>query len=154
MKISLLILNYNGKDLLMECLPSIIEASSKSCHDCEVIVVDNNSTDNTHAVVDEFCRRFPNVLYCFEPQQGISYARNRGWQEARGEYVAYIDDDARAGESWLETALALLENTKPAPLCLGGPVLPFYTTAKPTWFKEEMQTWGDCPRYLQPGESF
>jgi hypothetical protein len=68
--------------------------------------------------------------------------------------VAYIDDDARAGEHWLKTALALLENTKPVPLCLGGPILPFYNTTKPIWFKEEIRAWGDSPRYLGPGESF
>jgi glycosyltransferase involved in cell wall biosynthesis len=44
----------------------------------EVIVVDNNSTDNTNIVVDEFCR---------ESNQGLSHARNRGWREARGQYM-------------------------------------------------------------------
>jgi hypothetical protein len=68
--------------------------------------------------------------------------------------VAYVDDDARAGENWLKTALVLLANTKPAPLCLGGPILPFYSTTKPIWFKEEIRTRGDSPRYLRPGESF
>jgi glycosyltransferase involved in cell wall biosynthesis len=139
--------------MLATILQSLCEQSIETS-EYEIVVVDNNSTDNTREVVDEFCRRFPNVHYCFEQQQGLSYTRNRGWKEARGDYVAYIDDDARAGENWLKTAMALLANTKPAPLCLGGPILPFYSTTKPIWFKGEMRTWGDSPRYLRPGESF
>ena len=151
--ISVVVCTFNRSNMLATILQSLCEQSIETS-EYEVVIVDNNSTDNTPEVVDEFCRRFSNVRYCFEPQQGLSYARNRGWQEARGKYVAYIDDDARAGESWLETALVLLENTKPTPLCIGGPILPFYSTIKPVWFKEEMRTWGDRPRYLQPGESF
>jgi len=151
--ISVVICTYNRGNLLADALSTACNQTlDPSIY--EVIVVDNNSTDNTHGVVEGYRRRFSNVRYFFEPQQGLSYARNRGWREARGEYVAYIDDDARAGKNWLKTASALLANTKPAPLCLGGPILPFYTTTKPIWFKGEMRTWGDSPRYLRPGESF
>jgi glycosyltransferase involved in cell wall biosynthesis len=153
LKFSVVICSYNRVKLLTDALHSVFSQTLDKAH-YEIIVVDNNSTDNTRAVVEEFCRRSSNVRYFFEPQQGLSYARNRGWREARGEYVAYIDDDARAGEKWLKTALALLENTRPAPLCLGGPILPFYSTTKPIWFKDEIRTWGDSPRYLRPGESF
>jgi glycosyltransferase involved in cell wall biosynthesis len=152
-KVSVIVCTYNRLELLGGALRTLCHQTlDRSAY--EVIVVDNNSNDGSRQLVDEFCRRFSNVRYCFEPQQGLSYARNRGLQEARGKYVAYIDDDARAGENWLKTALALLENTKPVPLCLGGPILPFYSTTKPTWFKGEMRTWGDSPRYLRPGESF
>jgi len=153
LKLSVVVCTYNRVQLLTDALDSICNQTLDKS-DYEIIVVDNNSNDDTREVVDEFCRRFPNVRYCFEPQQGLSYARNRGWQEARGKYVAYIDDDARAGENWLKTAVTLLENTKPVPHCLGGPILPFYSTTKPVWFKGEMRTWGDSPRYLRPGESF
>ena len=153
LKLSVVVCTYNRAQLLTEALDSVCNQTlDKSRY--EIIVVDNNSADGTRELVGEFCRRFSNVRYCFEPQQGLSYARNRGWREARGKYVAYIDDDARAGENWLKTALVLLENTKPAPLCLGGPILPFYSTTKPIWFKGEMRTWGDSPRYLRSGESF
>jgi glycosyltransferase involved in cell wall biosynthesis len=152
-KISVIVCTYNRLELLIGLLRTLCHQTIDTSEH-EVIVVDNNSTDGTREFIGEFCRHFSQVRYFFEPQQGLSYARNRGWQEAKGEYVAYIDDDARAGENWLETALALLEHTKPAPLCLGGPILPFYTTAKPTWFKGEMRTWGDSPRYLRAGESF
>lgn len=150
---SVVICTYNRVQLLTKALSSICSQTLDKAH-YEIIVVDNNSNDGTREAVDEFCQRFTNVRYCFEPQQGLSCARNRGWQQARGVYVAYIDDDAYAGENWLETALTLFESTKPVPLCLGGPILPFYSTIKPIWFKGELRTWGDGPRYLRPGESF
>jgi len=152
-KISVMVCTYNRSELLGGALRTLCHQTlDKSGY--EVIVVDNNSADGTRELVGEFCRRFSHVRYCFESQQGLSYARNRGWQEARGKYVAYIDDDACVGENWLKTALALFENTKPVPLCLGGPILPFYSTTKPIWLKGEIRTWGDSPRYLRPGESF
>jgi glycosyltransferase involved in cell wall biosynthesis len=152
-KISVIVCTYNRSEHLGGALRTLCHQTlDKSKY--EVIVVDNNSTDGTRELVEEFCRRFEHVRYCFESQQGLSYARNRGWREARGEYVAYIDDDARAGKNWLKTAWVLLTNTKPAPLCLGGPILPFYSTTKPIWFKDEIRTWGDNPRYLRSGESF
>jgi glycosyltransferase involved in cell wall biosynthesis len=151
---SVVVCTFNRANLLVDALHTLCHQTlDKSKY--EVIVVDNNSTDGTRELVEEFCRRFSHVRYCFESQQGLSYARNRGWQEARGKYVAYIDDDARAGENWLKTALTLFEKAKPGPLCLGGPILPYYsTTNKPIWFKEEIRTWGDSPRYLRSGESF
>ncbi len=145
--ISVVVCTYNRVNLLADALHTLCHQTLDRS-EYEVMVVDNNSSDNTREMVDEFCRRFSHVRYCFEPKQGLSYARNRGWREARGEYVAYVDDDARAGENWLKTALVLIANTKPAPLCLGGPILPFYSTTKPIWFKGEMRTWGDSPRYL------
>lgn len=152
-KISVVVGTYNRSELLSGLLRTLCHQTLDES-EYEVIVVDNNSTDGTRALVTEFCRRFPQIRYCFEPQQGVSCARNRGWQKAKAEYVAFIDDDARAGKNWLKTALAILDNIKPAPLCLGGPILPFYTTAKPNWFKGEMRTWGDRPRYLRVGEAF
>ena len=152
-KISVIVCTYNRSELLGGTLRTLCHQTLDDS-EYEVIVVDNNSVDGTREVVDEFCRRFSNVHYCFEPQQGLAHARNQGLQEAKGKYVAYIDDDARAGENWLKTALALIEKTKPAPFCLGGPILPFYSTTKPIWFKEEIRTWGDSPRYLRSGESF
>lgn len=153
LKLSVVVCTYNRVQLLTDALDSICNQTLDKSH-YEIIVVDNNSTDNTHEVVDEFCRRFTNVRYCFEPQQGLSYARNRGWREARGEYVAYLDDDARASRSWLEMALELFERVKPSPMCLGGPILPFYSTEKPVWFKDAGRSWGDAPIFLPRGESF
>jgi len=77
LKLSVVVCTYNRAQLLTEALDSVCNQTlDKSRY--EIIVVDNNSADGTRELVGEFCRRFSNVRYCFEPQQGLSYARNRG----------------------------------------------------------------------------
>jgi len=123
--------------------------------DYEVIVVDNNSTDDTTIVVESF-KSFGNLRYLTEPRQGLSYARNTGWENALGRYVAYIDDDALAAPDWLKVAYDLIHSIQPSPDCLGGPIYPFYTSPKPSWFKDEYEIrrdWAE-PRYLTRGNSF
>jgi len=104
----------------------------------ETLVVDNNSTDDTRAVVERFAAEYPNVHYYLEERQGLSHARNRGWREARGSYVGYIDDDAKAPPGWLNIALRIIRERRPA--LFGGPYYPFYRTPKPDWFKDDYGT--------------
>ena len=129
---SVVICTYNRVQLLTKALSSICSQTLDKAH-YEIIVVDNNSNDGTREAVDEFCQRFTNVRYCFEPQQGLSYARNRGWQEARGTYVGYTDDDCKVPEQWLEVAKEIIEEVSPD--VFGGPYYAFHTTSKPRWFK-------------------
>ncbi|MDQ7841259.1 MAG: glycosyltransferase [bacterium] len=73
----------------------------------ELIVVDNGSKDATREVVEEFAWATGlNVRYAFEAAQGISHARNRGLREARGEIIAFTDDDVQVDRSWLREILA------------------------------------------------
>ena len=68
----------------------------------ELLVVDNNSTDDTKAVVEGFARSTPlAVRYIFEGEQGLSMARNRGLAEARGDVIAFTDDDCIVDANWL-----------------------------------------------------
>ena len=69
----------------------------------EVLVVDNNSKDKTREVVDEFRDQYPDRFrYLFEPQPGKSHALNAGIQEARGDILAFMDDDVIVEPTWLE----------------------------------------------------
>jgi glycosyltransferase involved in cell wall biosynthesis len=115
------------------------------------VVVDNNSTDNTREVVAEF-HHLGNVRYCAETHQGLSRARNRGWQMAEGEYVAYVDDDCRVPEHWLAVAKEVIEQVSPA--VFGGPYFPFYLTCRPAWFKDSYASShkGDAARPLSQNE--
>lgn len=98
----------------------------------EIIVIDNQSTDDTAEIV----RRTggDRVRYFVEPQLGLSPARNRGWREARGRWVGYLDDDAKAAPDWLVVAQSIA--TGRAPELFGGPFLPFYDSPRPAWFKD------------------
>ena len=62
----------------------------------EVILVDDGSTDQTAVIAKTYVAKHPNWQLIMQPQQGVSVARNVGTQEAKGEYVAYLD-----GDDWL-----------------------------------------------------
>jgi glycosyltransferase involved in cell wall biosynthesis len=96
--------------------------------------VDNQSTDGTRELVERYVQSFPNIRYVFEEKLGSSAARNRGWNEAKLEYVGFIDDDGKAPPDWLRMAEDIIQNL--APEIFGGPVLPFYNFPKPVWFKD------------------
>jgi glycosyltransferase involved in cell wall biosynthesis len=100
----------------------------------EIIVVDNNSKDNTRTIVEEYCRMYPNICYKLEKRQGLSNARNRGWKEASGQYVGYIDDDCRIPETWLSVANNIIGRLSPG--VFGGPFYAFYDSVKPIWYKD------------------
>lgn len=155
--ISAIICTYNRSEILTGALESLVQ-QSLSPHCYEIIVVDNASTDETTEVVRAFQEKHPGytIVLIHEPQQGLAYARNTGLRHARGGYVAYLDDDARAHPDWLKNALELFETVKPTPICIGGPVLPFYETPKPEWFKDDYETrpHGDEPRCLYRYEAF
>ncbi|MGV7223720.1 MAG: glycosyltransferase [Nitrospinales bacterium] len=131
--ISVVICTYNRAELLVDALQTLCEQTiNKSLY--EVIVVDNNSRDNTRTVTKDFSQRFPNIKYYFEIRQGLSHARNRGWQEANGPYVAYIDDDCKVSSQWLRIAIEIIHQIEP--VAFGGPYYPFYNSPKPNWWKD------------------
>jgi glycosyltransferase involved in cell wall biosynthesis len=152
--ISVVICTYNRASLLPGALDSLLQQSLDQSL-FEIIVVDNNSTDSTPEVVARYLFH-PHIRYVHEASQGLAHARNRGYKESRGKYVAYLDDDARADPEWLRGILNIFDNTVPEPLAVGGPIYPFYLSQKPEWFKDEyeIRSWGDKPRFLLPRESF
>lgn len=132
MLISVIICTYNRSDLLAKVIESLVcQTFDRSKY--EIIIVDNNSSDNTHDVVKSFADQ-ENLRYVFEPTQGLSHARNTGLKQAVGEYVSYFDDDCIIPDRWLEKAAISIEKFQPA--AFGGPTLPEYFTPKPAWFKD------------------
>lgn len=136
--ISVAICTYNRAELLNSALQTLCEQTINKSH-YEVIVVDNNSKDSTHAVTSTFTLRYPNIRYCFEIQQGLSYARNRAWREAKGTYVAYVDDDCKIPKQWLTIAMKIIDQIAPA--AFGGPYYAFYNSPKPYWWKDSYETY-------------
>ena len=92
--ISVIICTYNRAELLSTALQTLCEQTTNKSR-YEIIVVDNHSQDNTHAVFEDVRHRYPNLRYCMEKRQCLSHARNRGWRESQGIYVAYIDDECK-----------------------------------------------------------
>lgn len=136
-KISVVICTYNRSDLLQMAIQSVCDQTA-NITEFELIVVDNNSSDNTSEIVANFSALHSNIKYIKELNQGLSYARNRGYAESLADYVAYLDDDAKANSNWVEKAIKLIETYEPD--AFGGPIYPYYLTQKPDWFKDEYQT--------------
>jgi glycosyltransferase involved in cell wall biosynthesis len=127
------ICTYNRDELLADTLKTLCEQTIKKS-DYEVIVVDNNSQDSTANLTKTFCRNYSNIAYFLETQQGLSHARNRGWQEAKGLYVAYVDDDCKMPVQWSEVAMEIIDRIAPA--AFGGPAYGFYNSPKPYWWND------------------
>lgn len=132
MKITVILCTYNRHHLLEKALNSISAQSVPASIEWEVLVVDNNSSDQTRRVVERFYRQCPaRFRYLFEPQTGKSHALNAGIGEARGDVVAFLDDDVTADPTWLENLTAPLHNPEWAGS--GGRILPVWTSAPPRW---------------------
>ncbi len=149
--ISVVVCTYNRAELLRDVLETLLQQSVDDAN-YEIIVIDNNSNDATSDVVREFSQNNRNLRYVFEGIQGLSNARNRGWRESFGEYVAYLDDDCKAPDQWLSTALLVID--RDAPDVFGGPYYAFYHSTKPHWWKDSYRSieHAETARELQEGE--
>lgn len=132
MRASVVICTRNRAASLARTLESLAQARIPAGLAWEVLVIDNGSSDNTRAVVESHADRLP-VRWVFEPVAGLSNARNRGVQEAQGEYLIWTDDDVAVHPEWLA---AYLETFIAFPDCVvfGGKVVPVLEEPTPTWF--------------------
>jgi glycosyltransferase involved in cell wall biosynthesis len=140
---SVILCTYNRSESLRKALGSLAVSGLPDSAEWEVLVIDNNSTDQTKEVADDFVRRYPGRFrYLFEPKPGKSYALNSGIRNARGEVLAFTDDDVTVDSAWLQN-LTL-------PLCsgewagAGGRILPDWTCDPPSWFPEN-ERYGMAP---------
>lgn len=95
----------------------------------ELLVVNNNCTDDTDAVLARHADALP-LRRLFEPNQGLSHARNRAVSEARGQLVVWTDDDVLVEPDWL-AAYAAAARAFPDAVYFGGPVEPWFEAAPP-----------------------
>jgi glucosyl-dolichyl phosphate glucuronosyltransferase len=136
MEISVILCTYNRCRDLAKALESLASSTLISPVEWEVLIVDNNSSDQTRNVVEDFSRRYASrFVYLFEPTQGKSYALNAGIRKARGDVLAFTDDDVTVEPSWLENLTARLRKSECAGV--GGRVLPDRSFSPPRWFSVE-----------------
>lgn len=130
--LSIIIPTYNRSALLRNSLESVLDQESPEVN-FELIVVDNNSSDETKSTVDSFISKRPErVRYVFEPRQGNAYARNTGIEHARAPIIAFLDDDAFVERNWLRT-IKLTFARFPELSFIGGKVLPRWEGDPPAW---------------------
>ncbi len=133
-EISAIISTYNRAHFLEGLFESIM-AQTIDNDKFEVVIVNNNCIDNT----EELCRRFMEqhpeikVHYCVETNQGLSYGRNRGIAESKGEFVTFLDDDAVIASDFFEKTIEFFRK-KPHINAIGGKILLKYLDKKPDWY--------------------
>ena len=131
MRVTVGICTWNRAALLREALGSMTQLAIPSGVEWEVLVINNNSTDHTDSVVQEFQGRLP-IRCMFEPNAGLSNARNRCVDEAGGEYVLWTDDDVIVDPAWLQEYVRAFRDM-PQAAFFGGPIRPRFEGNPPRW---------------------
>ena len=99
--------------------------------DWELLIINNNSTDDTEIVVEQFKNRLP-IRHVFEPKQGLSHARNRAIEESKGEVIIWTDDDVLVDPKWLVEYIKGFKKY-PEAAFFGGPIEPWFEVEPPKW---------------------
>ena len=94
--VSIIVCTYNRKNFLKDCLNSILKMDFPKTQ-YEILIIDGGSNDGT----DVMCREMPGVRFVIEGRFGLAHARNRGADLAKGNIVAYTDDDCIVDKNWL-----------------------------------------------------
>jgi len=132
MRVTVILCTYNRCQSLAQALESACALTMPDSDTWEVLVVDNNSTDATRELVNGFCRRYPDRFrYLFESRQGKSHALNSAVREARGDVLAFLDDDVVVDPAWLHHLVAPLKGKQWAGV--GGRTLPEQGFSPPPW---------------------
>jgi glucosyl-dolichyl phosphate glucuronosyltransferase len=131
--ISVIVCTYNRERYIGTCLEHLHRQSAPK-DQYEVIVVNNNSTDNTEKICMEVINQYPetNFRYFIERQQGLSHSRNRGIREAHGNIIAFLDDDAFPREDYIANLNNSFRDHKDV-MAVGGKIIPQYEEAEPNW---------------------
>jgi GT2 family glycosyltransferase len=146
-EVSVVLSTYNRADRLSLALDALLSQAGGVSY--EIIVVDNNSSDDTSAVVARIAERSNGRLrYAFEARQGLSYGRNTGVALARASIIALTDDDVRVAPDWIEQLTRTFDE-HPEIDYVGGRVLPHWLAPPPRWLTQAhwaplaLQDYGD-----------
>jgi glucosyl-dolichyl phosphate glucuronosyltransferase len=138
-KISAVICTYNRPQELKNAVESLLNQSLDG-NEYEIVVINNGPPFYAENIIAQFNSTTPLIRYAYEEKLGLSYARNKGIQEAMGKYIAFLDDDAIANRDWLKWLLTAFEETTPAPDIVGGRISIMYTVKeKPKYVTKELE---------------
>lgn len=130
--ISVCICTYRRPHLLKRTLESVCAQNADGIFTFSVIVADNDKTESGRALVEEVASQVPiEVRYCVEPQQNIAMARNKAVENAKGDFIAFIDDDEFLAGDWLIPLLKTLKEYGVDGVL--GPVNPHFDAGAPEW---------------------
>lgn len=137
--ISIIVCTYNRDAYIYKTLECIAN-NNISLNEYEILLIDNNCNDNTVSECERFQKNYPNVQYHYflEKNQGLSYARNRGIKEAKGDCFLFLDDDAYVQVDYLRN-LKLYLAQFPEMMAFGGKITPLYESGyEPDWMSPRL----------------
>jgi len=131
MKVTVAICTWDRSGLLTKTLENMLQLKADESFSWEMIIVNNNCTDDTDQVIMKFSDRLP-INRVSEPTPGLSNARNAAVCNATGDYIIWTDDDVLVDENWL---IAYVEafNKYPKAAVFGGPIKPWFEGEPPCW---------------------
>jgi len=136
MKITVILCTYNRCQSLRRALNSAAALALPESVEWEILVVDNNSNDQTRKTVEEFCALYQgHFRYLFEPRPGKSHALNSGIRAAQADVLAFMDDDVVVDANWLQNLTAALHNDEWAGA--GGRIRTEWTCSPPCWLSAD-----------------
>lgn len=133
---SVAICTYNGADRLSRVLDHLQVQTKTEGINWEILIVDNNSSDQTAAVIREHQSAWYNKVplrYCFEPKQGVAFARQRAVEEAQGTLIGFLDDDNLPQPDWVAQAFAFAQK-RPDVGAYGSRIFGEFETSPPENF--------------------
>ncbi len=135
--ISVIVCTLNRCNSLVETLESLRAMVVPSHIDWDILVVDNNSTDQTRECVERAARKSPvPVTYLLERKPGLSHARNLGIASTDKTFIAFTDDDVIVGRDWLKTILDTFQMHRAD--CVGGKIIPRWPENRPPWLGDNL----------------
>ena len=149
MYITVAICTWNRASLLDQTLIEMRKLCIPPGVEWELLVVNNNCTDKTDSVLEKHQRLLP-LRRIFEPKQGLSNARNRAVDAARGKLLLWTDDDVLVSPHWLE-AYVTAAISWPHASFFGGSVTPWFQVAPPGWVLRNLPTLAHCWALIDHG---
>lgn len=140
--LSIIICTYNREKFLYDALCHVAK-NNFPFSDYEIVLVNNNSTDNTEKECQRFVNDFPKVQfrYVLETKQGLSHARNRGIEESLGEILVFLDDDSFVKSDYLFN-LQKQMTQHPDTMAFGGKISPLFESGEtPKWLCKWTYSW-------------
>lgn len=128
-----------------------LEALARCAAGMDVVVVDSASEPPCGSLVERFAVSVPGLTYIYEPQPGLSRARNIGLRAANTELVAFVDDDAVVTRDWAQRIAAPFVDATVA--CVGGRCAPAFASARPRWLSDRLLQYAGITRFQEAREA-
>jgi len=139
MMITVAICTYNNALSLDITLSSLCKLVIATDLEYEILIIDNNCTDNTPEITKKYESILPNLRVVYEQKQGLSNARNCALMQAKGEIVSFIDDDVEVDPYWLGAVAEAFKKYNAT--LVGGKSYLIYPDKKPAWLTEKLETY-------------